>query len=417
MTGLGSGIAMQRQLKGASWLRASLVMVILFALLAVPALAQDGDNPKVAIIRFGPFSENNVSDGAILDVLESYGFISTAENNLLEGRQDYDGENLTIIWGDAGFDLPTLNLIMDGMLDQDVDAIVASGSLVALAAINATMDMEEPTPVLFMNVSAPYGTGIADAPCVKPAHATGSRSALSYDYVLATLQMQDPDISVVGTIFNSSEAIGSYGADEIAELGAELGITVESAGVISLADLRPAANGLVEKGVQAIILPLDSLVTQGLPVITAIANEAGIPVFHPSFSSIGLGATIGAGSSPHYQQGSNAGIMLAAFLNGELDIAATGIVTSGELAIGVNLDSAADQGVEISEAVLEEAAAVIEDGRPTKLHPEVLAAIARRGVIIPLEQRAEDDAAWLAALQCTDEMIARQQAELDAASE
>ena len=75
------------------------------------------------------------------------------------------------------------------------------------------------------------------------------------------------------------------------------------------------------------------------------------------------------------------------------------------------------QGVDISEAVMDEAIAVIESGGTTKLAPGVLAAIARRGKIIPLEQREADDKAWLASLHCTDEMIAEQQAALDAASE
>ncbi len=98
-----------------------------------------------------------------------------------------------------------------------------------------------------------------------------------------------------------------------------------------------------------------------------------------------------------------------------VDLARLGIGTTGELLVGVNLDSAESQGVDISEAVMAEAVAVIESGGTTKLHPEVLAAIARRGRIIPLEQRQADDKAWLESLHCTDEMIAEQQAALDAA--
>ena len=56
---------------------------------------------------------------------------------------------------------------------------------------------------------------------------------------------------------------------------------------------------------------------------------------------------------------------------------------------------------------------MIEDGRPAKLHPGVLAAIARRGVIIPLAQRIDDDRAWLESLHCTDEIIAEQQAAME----
>ena len=96
---------------------------------------------------------------------------------------------------------------------------------------------------------------------------------------------------------------------------------------------------------------------------------------------------------------------ITAHLNSNVDLAR----------LGVNLDSAEAQGVDISEAVMEEAIAVIENGGTTKLAPRLLAVIAQRGKIIPLEQRQAEDQAWLASLHCTDEMIAEQQAALDAA--
>ena len=394
-------------------LKKVLLLVALAALLLSTAAADDA-NPSIAIIRFGPISDNNVSEGAILDILESYGYISTAENRLLESRQDLTAENISIMWGDAGFDVPTLNLIIENALDAEVDAIVAGGALVSLVAIAATSEMDEPTPVLFSNVTAPFGSGVADSECIKADHVTGSRVAVSYEFVFDALLLQDPDIQSVGAVFNTSELVGSFGLDEVTRLGESLGIAVESAGVLALSDFRPAVNALVEKGVEAIILPFDPLVSQGLPIIAGIANEVGLPLFHPSFATVGKGVTIGAGASPLYDQGINVGRMLVAYLNGELDIARTGIATSGEFLIGVNLDSAGEQGIEISEAVLQEAVAVIQDGSPAKLHPQVLAAIARRGVVVPAEQRMEDDMAWLASLQCTDEMIAEQQAALDA---
>ena len=394
--------------------RRLVLLAILLALLLAPAAVADDANPSIAIIRFGPVSDNSITEGAVLDILESYGYISTAENRLLESRQNLEGDNISIMWGDAGFDVPTLNLIIESALDAEVDLIVAGGALVSLVAIAATSEMETPTPVLFNNVTAPFGSGFADSECIKADHVTGSRVAVSYEYVFDALLLQDPDISSVGTIFNTSEVVGTFGSDEVTRLGEAMGITVESAGVLALSDFRPAVNALVENGVEAIVLPFDPLVSQGLPIIAGIANEVGLPLFHPSFATVGKGVTIGAGASPLYDQGTNVGRMLVAHLNGELDIARTGIATSGELLIGVNLDSASEQGIEISEAILDEAVAVIKDGRPARLHPDVLAAIARRGVIVPAEQRLEDDMAWLAALQCTDEMIAEQQAALDA---
>ncbi len=373
-----------------------------------------GDNPKIAILRFGALPNIDITEGAILDILESYGFISTEENRIFEARRDYEGEHITIYFGDAGFDFPTVNLMLEDALDKEVDVLVTHGSTVTQTAVLLTSEMDMPTPVLF--VSTPYDGGIAaEAPCVKPDHVAGVSAALSYDYAFSVLLMQDPDIERVGVIHSISDSAGLYGAQQIMESAESLGIEIHTSGVVSLSDLRPAANSLVDAGVGAILLPFDSITANGLPVITEIANEIGLPVFFPSFSAIYYGATIGAGSSPMYENGVNLGRILTAHLNGDAELARLGIGTTGELLIGVNLDSAEAQGVDISEAVMNEAIAVIESGGTTRLDPGVLAAIARRGRIIPLEQRQAEDQAWLASLHCTDEMIAEQQAALDAA--
>ncbi len=305
--------------------------------------------------------------------------------------------------------------MLEDALDKEVDVLITHGATVTQAAVHITSEMDMPTPVIF--VSTPYEGGIAaEAACVKPDHVAGVSAALSYDYAFSVLLMQDPDIERVGVIHSTGDASGRYGAQQIMESAESLGIKIHTAGVVALSDLRLAANSLVDAGVGALMLPLDSITSSGLPVITEIASEIGLPVFYPSFSAIYYGATIGAGSSPMYANGVNLGRILTAHLNGDVDLARLGIGTTGDFYVGVNLDSAEAQGVDISEAVMDEAIAVIESGGTTKLDPGVLAAIARRGKIIPLEQRQADDQAWLATLHCTDEMIAEQQAALDAAS-
>ncbi len=393
-----------------------LLVFLLTLLLVFPASAQDDSTPTIAILRFGPLPNVEIIEGAILDVLESYGFISTEENRIFEARRNYDGDHITIYWGDAGFDYPTVNLMLEDALDKEVDVLITQGATVTQTAILLTSEMEAPTPVIF--VSTPYEGGIAaEAACVKPDHVAGVSAALSYDYAFSVLLMQDPDIERVGVIHSISDASGRLGAEQIMESAESLGIEVHTAGVVSLSDLRPAANALVDAGVGALMLPLDTITSSGLPVITEIANEIGLPVFYPSFSAIYYGATIGAGSSPMYANGINLGRILTAHLNGDVDLARLGIGTTGDFFIGVNLDSAEAQGVDISEAVMDEAIAVIQSGGTTRLHPDLLAVIARRGRVIPLEQRQAGDEAWLASLHCTDEMIAEQQAALDAASE
>ena len=275
--------------------------------------------------------------------------------------------------------------------------------------------MEEPPPVLFSGVQYPYEAGIASSACIKPAHVTGTEILTSYEFVFEALLEQDPDMERIGIIHSTTEASGTQGAAEIAAIAAAQEIVADTVGVVSVSDLRAAANALVNDGAQAILLPVDSITTQGLPIVVTVANENGIPVFYPSLGAVYYGATIGAGYSRYYETGLSVGVLLANYLNGDLDVATTAIniVTGG---LGINMDSADAQDVEIAQSLMQRADAVYRSGRTVSASAGLLQSIARRGVVIPLEARLEDDMALLASLQCTDEMIAEQQAALDAAS-
>ena len=141
------------------------------------------------------------------------------------------------------------------------------------------------------------------------------------------------------------------------------GLTVEVAAISAIPDLTIAAQSLVDKGVDAFLLPSDMLTMSGLPAIMQIATENSIPVFHSTAHTINLGATVSAGTAQYARQGNLIGAMLVGHLRGELDIASTGIGLVDQLDVGLNLDSAAAQGIEISPALMEQASVLLRDGR------------------------------------------------------
>ncbi len=138
--------------------RILLVTLVLALCPMFGSLAQDMDKPTIGIVRFGALPNIDITEGAILDVLESYGFISTEENRILESRRDHEGEHITIYWGDAGFDFPTVNLMLEDALDKKVDVLITHGATVTQSAVHITSEMDMPTPVIF--VSTPYEGGI-----------------------------------------------------------------------------------------------------------------------------------------------------------------------------------------------------------------------------------------------------------------
>lgn len=386
------------------------------AFLTLFAAAQAQDKPTVALLSFGSLVTNDVTQGAILDVMESYGFISPKENEALKDRQDLENDSIRIVFGSANFDLPTANLMLENALDQNPDALVTLSTTVTQLAVLATSDMDAPPKVLFTSVYNPYEAGIAQSACIKPEHITGALSTTPYQDILNLLLTQFPDIKTVATLFDSSQASGRIGAEEIKQVGEVLGLTVLDAAVAGIDEVILAAEGLLNRGAEAFVMPIDPRMdANGLALVIGMGNEYGIPVFHPALLSIETGAVVSSGFYNFYAQGENLGRILAAYLNGDIDIATTAILEQSGEAIGVNLDVANDQGIEISQEILDQADVVIEDGETT--FSDEVSIEMRTNAAILLEERQAGDAAFLAFLEsqsCTLERVAAEQAALDA---
>lgn len=369
-----------------------LVAVLGFNLAAVSA--QDDDMPTVAIIRLGPLPPFQFSQQGTLDVLAAYGYV--------------DGENIKLILGDAAMDVPTANQLIESAIDEGADVIITITTPVSQAAVNITQGMDEPPVVLFNTVTEPYAAGIAQAACLKPAHVWGSQALPDYQTILPLVWEVNPDIKTLGWIYSTSEPNG-VASTAIAELLApELGLTLVIRSVTETSEVSTAAEAAAEAGIDAFFIPTDSTVGNGLAAIIAIAEEEGIPVFFADSLQVFNGVTIGAGVS-YYQEGVDTGRVLVRHLQGELDIATTGISRQVGTLIGVNLDTATAADVEIPQAFLDMADFIIEDGEnsgATLALPDVT-----------LEELTELDNEFLATLECTEERIAEQQAELDASSD
>ena len=124
---------------------------------------------------------------------------------------------------------------------------------------------------------------------------------------------------------------------------------------------------------------------------------------------------MGGGAFLCYEEGAHAGLLLAAHLNGDIDIAATAIYQLTNMFVAVNLDMAGQQDQEISPELLDQAVIVIQGGQPSFRGEESQQLmLSGRINVLPLEERRADDLALLESLQCSPENIAEQQAALEA---
>lgn len=436
-------------------LKRLLLITVLTWLIAPWSAAQADDKPTVAILRLGDFPSVVATESAILDALQARGFINAEERAMMTQHQDLQGENINIVWGSADFDLSLVPIMIDNAIDQDADVLLTITTMVTMAAVDTTLDMDDPPAVLFTSVSTPFYSGIADAPCVKPDHVTGFQAPVPYEEIVPMLLLHNPDLKTIGAIYQSTSLPGAFGVESIQQLAEELGLAVETTAIAALPDLRAAMQGLINKGVEAILLPADNNLSLGMPIIAGVALEQGIPVYHAVSGGVALGATFGIGGYRHYQEGADAGRVLAAYLNGDIDFASTAIGAVEGVAVGMNVDLARAGGIEISDellaaadlavegAMLQLSPLLLEDYLPGMETAVVLGIMEAAAAALPNVEFADgklqlpvdmldsivesaaallaasgggspDDAAFLESLHCTPEMIAEQQAELDA---
>ena len=396
--------------------RLAVLMLTLVALLAAPAsMAQGNENPTIAWIKWGDSRNVALAEKAILDMLEVYGFISADERALLDEEHSIEGERLNIIYGDALFDRIEANTIIDKALDRDADVFLTFTTQMTQIVYYAIREFIDPPKLIFTVTSGPYITGVADSSCVKPDFVIGTVPVTNYEDIVPLLLMQDPDMKVVGAIYSPQQRASEVGVARITEIGESLGLTVVAESIIVTPDLYQAVENLYSRGAEAIIIPIFTF--QGFQLLLSLSYDYGMPVVFSAPQNAYRGGTIGGGFYGLYKQGLIAGNMLIGHLNGDMDIASTSIYESDDFAFAVNLDAADLQDVEISQALLDGAAYIVEDGQTaqgvTLQWPEAEITLPD----MPLEERRAADLEFLAALECTPEMIAAQQAELAGANE
>ena len=388
----------------------TILIVTLVAGLLVPtaAIAQDDDVPTIALLSYNNIGSlrSRTTEG-VYDTLAYHGYLEPEEAASLAANEDFSGENINIMWRDAGADLPTINIMVEQALDRGADIIVTTTTNVTRTAVKATLEsgIEPPPLVIFALVTAPYSAGIAEAPCLKPANVVGSHALASYEKIVELLPVQDPEVDKIGTFVNASRFAHVYAAEQIELYASELGIEVERAIWTDAADGMLAGETLLDKEV-------DMIVALGfppsLPAIVDAANVVGTPIVSASISHIPRGVHIAGGFYAYYEEGLVIGNMLTAALQGELDPARTGIHAAPRLTVALNRDSIAEADIEISNALEERVDFVIENGESTEefVKPE--------WPDVDMDERRANRAAFLEALHCSDEMIEEQRAALAA---
>lgn len=311
---------------------------------AAESEAAEGDIPVVGFMKIVSHPALDAEQQGVKDALAEAGYI--------------EGETVEFLEGNAEGDIATLTTIAQRFVDEGVDLIVATSTPALQAAFNVTQDFEAP-PIVFNAVTSPYAAGIAAAPDDHPSWVIGIQALGPIAEAIGQIPILMPDVDTIGYIYNPAEA-NSVVNTEIAEPAAEeLGLTFEVATISNSSEVQTAAEALVARGVQAFFISTDSTVVSGLEALVKVANDNDIPLFANDPASAERGAAVALGLD-YYQDGLDTGALAVGILDGTLDIAATPIVEQLAGSLAVNLTAAEEQGLELPQEYIDQAADVFE---------------------------------------------------------
>ena len=391
-------------------MRIPILLVLVFALLLPGAALADDDAPTLAFLRFGVNPIFALADAGVLDTLQAYGYINADERAQLDGGGDLRGENINILYRDAGFDFPTAALMVEDALDEGADVLITISNEVGMLAASAIGEMDDPPALIFAIVTTPYAIGIAQAPCVKPPYVGGTEMTIPWDILYDLPFLQMPDLEVMGVAADPSDPGWGYAEYLVTSYSADLGIGLEIATYTSAADIGLAAEQLMSAGVDWIFLPPRTSPTPGVPAVIQAAHE--VLVYSTIATDVFAGVTVAGGFEGWYTEGRNAARLAVGVLRGELDLATTGIASTPSFVLAVNLLSAELQDIDIVPELLDEARFVVSaDSDPNEILAQMFATA---GVPdMSAEERAAADSEFYASLHCTPETIAEQMAALE----
>lgn len=290
----------------------------------------DGDSYRIGISQFAP---HPALDAA------SEGFKAAFEEAGLEvefDEQNAQGEQATAV------------TIAESFANEDLDLALA----IATPAAQALASSVSTYPVLFTAVTDAVEADLVDSNEEPGGNITGTSDAVPPEALEGQFDLiteMVPDAEKVGIVYASGEVNSEVQVEQATEVAADRDLEVVTQTVTTANDIAQATEALGD--VDAIYVPTDNMVVNGIAALVQVAEQKQIPVIAAEAGTVEGGAIATMGID-YEALGKQTGEMAIAILEGG-DPASTPVEMAATLANTVNPAAAERMGVEIPDSVME----------------------------------------------------------------
>ncbi len=317
---------------------AAVALVLALALTA----CGPGEEPGAARVTIGLITNNrnglrNVA--GFRDAMHALGYV--------------EGERATYLSADKPVPKAQLEGALRDFLAADVDLIFTAGTPTGIAAHRVTTGTG--VPVVFGVIADPIAAGVMDDLNRPGGNLTGVKLSQNQARRLQVLRELVPSLRRVFVPYDPEDAAARSAVEQLERVAPDLGVELVRGTVPS----REAVAAMLERlppELDAIFLVPDSTVNPLLPEVLRAASMRGIPVSGPSTAQVEEGAFMTYGFV-HRDAGAQAAQIADQILKGTHpgDLP----VQTAEFHLGINLDTAAALGIEVTGDDLDRASVIV----------------------------------------------------------
>lgn len=282
--------------------------LVLIAGAAAVLLATDvrragpGGVPRVAVFQHNSIPVLDDGVRGILDGLRDKGY--------------RDGETAHIKLYNAQGEATTANDIAREITDGRFDLIITTSTLSLQTVANANKAGR--TPHVFGIVADPYAAGVGldpAKPLAHPRHLVGQGLMFPVSETFGTARQMLPSLKTVGVAWDPAQANSRRFVEDARVVCGQMGIDLLEAQVENTAGVREAIQSLIGRGVQAVWVGGDVVVSSAIDTVIATCRQARIPVFSQLPGNPERGTLFDIGFD-YYQAGRVCGELAADVLKG-----------------------------------------------------------------------------------------------------
>lgn len=222
-----------------------------------------------------------------------------------------EDDNIVFNFNNAQSDSATNETIADKLVNDKHDLIFAIATPSAQAVAQKTQDI----PVVIAAVTDPQNAGLVESNELPGGNITGVSDLTAVKEQIDLLHTLIPDAESVAVLYASSEDNSRLQANMAKEAIENLGMKALDASVSEINEIEQVTQSLVGK-VDAIYIPTDNLLAEGMSTVSMITMAKEIPVIVGEKGMTEAGG-LASDALDYFNHGYMAGLQAAQILKGE----------------------------------------------------------------------------------------------------